>query len=223
MRKGHKTFGDRLILWAARGSVVGCFDGIRIADVKKRDSFKRTIEQALSLVRQHDPRRYARITRFIHWIVNHPTPGQSIDYNDRIRLCTVEFVKIPGLNQETLAAFYAVCLVHESTHGLVDSRDIPYEKENRARIERLCVTEQNRFASKLAAADPARYPVELLHVDFQASWWKEAWTGSRLKTGLSLLRRALSGHSAELCAPPNGGPATRPGNSGVTEGPPSVS
>ncbi len=29
-------------------------------------------------------------------------------------------------------------------------------------------------------------------------------------------------HDAEPAASPNGGPATRPGNSGVTEGPPSV-
>jgi hypothetical protein len=135
----------------------------------------------------------------------------------------VEFFEIPGLNQEMLAAFYACALIHESTHGVVDSHKVDYNEENRARIERLCVTEQNRFASKLAVADPARYPIELLHLDFQEGWWKEAWTGSRLKTGLSLLRRAMSGHSAELCAPPNGGPATRSGDSAVRGGPPSVS
>jgi hypothetical protein len=223
MRKGHKTFGDRLILWAARRSEVGRFDGIRLADDKKRESFKRTIEQALGLIRDHDPRRYARVTRYIHWIVNGATPSRGMEYNDRIHLCMVEFLEIPGLDQDALAAFYACCLVHESAHGVVDSHEITYAPENRVRIERLCVTEQNRFASRLAAADRARYPIELLHVDFQESWWEEAWTGSRLKTALSLLRRAMSGRSAELRVPPNGGPATRSGDSGVTERPPSVS
>ena len=38
-----------------------------------------------------------------------------------------------------------------------------------------------------------------------------------------LLRRGMQGGSAESGAPPNGGPATPLANSGVTEGPPSVS
>jgi hypothetical protein len=46
------------------------------------------------------------------------------------------------------------------------------------------------------------------------------WYGSPTRT---LLLRLLEEHQAEPFAPPNGGPATPRGNSGVTEGPPSVS
>ncbi len=46
--------------------------------------------------------------------------------------------------------------------------------------------------------------------------WTFAWAG--------IYRRARAHtHEAELGASPNGGPAERPGNSGVGEGPPSVS
>jgi hypothetical protein len=40
---------------------------------------------------------------------------------------------------------------------------------------------------------------------------------------LFLVRRCLQRHTAEPDAPPNGGPATRLGNSGATEGPPAKS
>lgn len=45
--------------------------------------------------------------------------------------------------------------------------------------------------------------------------------GLGISAGTAWLWRAP--RNAEPCAPPNGGPATQPGNSGVTEGPPSVS
>jgi hypothetical protein len=50
---------------------------------------------------------------------------------------------------------------------------------------------------------------------------------SLARTSLDLVRsfelRLTSDHAAEPDAPPNGGPATPVGNSGATEGPPSVS
>jgi hypothetical protein len=191
MRNSRKTIGDRLLLWVARTSVVGTVDGVRLADVRGPASFKGILERALGLIRQHDPRRYARVTRYIHWILNQATPDKGMSYNERIHLCLVEFFEMPGLDKEVLAAFYACALVHESTHGLVASYEIPYNPETRARIERLCVIEQNRFASRLAAVDSALYPIELLHIDFDEGIWKNAWTESRLKTGLSLLHRVI--------------------------------
>ena len=54
-------------------------------------------------------------------------------------------------------------------------------------------------------------------------WTLSRWRGD-VKT--ELLIRLIREHekaAAQPGAPPNGGPAMRPGNSGVTEGPPSVS
>ncbi len=172
----RKTVGDRLILWVLRHSDVSHVDGIGIVDLRARgDSFLPTVQRALQLVREHDPRRYARIVRHIKWIVNQVTAGKDIEYNERIRLCGVEFSEIPGLENDVLAAAYACFLVHEATHGVIASRGIKYSPQNRTRIEHLCTTEHNRFAALLATAEPARYPLELLRWDFDADQWKEAW------------------------------------------------
>ena len=47
--------------------------------------------------------------------------------------------------------------------------------------------------------------------------------GSRIFASPELVARIHKKKSAEPCAAPNGGPATQLGNSGVTDGPPSVS
>ncbi len=194
MRKFIGNLCGRVILWGNRQSEVGRFDGIGLADLRKRrDSFRQTLEQSLGLVREHDPRRYARIKRFIHWIVNREsTKGSSAGYDFDIRTCHIEFYDdIPDLTPDVLVALYACVLVHESTHGLITSRGIEYRADARVRIERLCVKEQNRFAARLAALDPDRYPSRLLIQDFQPKDWGEYWTLSSLQHGLSLLSRGL--------------------------------
>jgi len=224
MRKRRKNLADRLKLWTLRLMRATRFDGIRIVDLRKGgDSFEHTIAEALRLVREHDPRRYKRITRHIDWIVNELALSGGLEYEKGTRVCSVEFYEATGIAQELLAAVYACGLVHEATHGAISSHGIPYDAEKRSRIERLCVKEQNRFVRRLAQADPERYPLELLHIDFDESDWKPAWTMNRwqkIRRALSQLRKE---GTAKPCAAPNGGPATPAGNSGVTAGPPSVS
>lgn len=186
---------DRVILWGMRGNEVGRFDGIGIADMRNGgDSFRQTMQDSLMLVRQHDPRRYARIKRFIHWIANRvSSKGSAGGYDFSIRTCHIEFYgEFPGLVRDAMVAVYACILVHESTHGLIESLGIQYCGDDRARIERLCVQEQNRFAAKLVALDPGRYPASCLLVDFKASDWQEHWSMTPLGSGLSLLSRALT-------------------------------
>lgn len=60
---------ERIELLALPMGEVGRFDGIGLAHVRRRgdqrDLFRRTIEESLRLLREHDPRRYARIKRHI--------------------------------------------------------------------------------------------------------------------------------------------------------------
>jgi hypothetical protein len=205
--KGHKTLADRVILWLARSSQVGCVDGIRVADLQQSEPFKTTMGRALALIQQHDPGRYARVTRHVHWILNQATPSQAMSYNGRIHLCTVEFLEMPDATPDVLAAFYGSCLVHEATHGAVYARGIRYTRQNRVRIERLCVAEQNRFVSRLASTAPELYPESMLKVEFQESMWQEAWSGSRLKAALSTLRRVMS-NPAESAGESSADPTT---------------
>jgi len=193
MRKFITRICNCLILRGARHHEVGQFDGIRLADLRgSGDSFRQMLGHALEMVEEHDPRRYARIKRFIHWIVNHiNAKGSHATYDFSIRTCYLEFCDdFPSLSRDTLAALYAGILVHESTHGLIAARGIEYCADDRVRIERLCVKEQNRFASRLVASDPALYPRRLLIHDFDAVDWEEHWALSPLARGLSLLTRA---------------------------------
>jgi hypothetical protein len=113
----------------------------------------------------------------------------GIEYNSRIRACSIEFFTIPDVSEDILAAGHACFLVHEATHGVIESRGIQYDGLNRVRIERLCLAEQNRFAARLAAADPERYPLNLLHMDFDESYWKGEWTAGRPRRILTFLSR----------------------------------
>ncbi len=113
----------------------------------------------------------------------------GVGYEHRIRACNVEFTETLGPDEDTSVARYACLLVHEATHGVIESRGVTISKENQIRIERLCMTEQNRFATRLTAADPERFPRELLHLDFRAGYWHWEWTANPWKKVLSFLSR----------------------------------
>ena len=182
-----------MALWMLRHMAAARVDGIGIVDVRGRnDSFTRIISQALHLVRDHDPRRYKRIVRHIAWIVNEFCHSQGLEYNSRTRIVSFEFPEFEGLDENLLIALCACGLVHEATHGVISSRGILYEGDNRSGIESLCMIEQNRFVKRLAQADPVRYPIELLHIEFNETDWKPGWTTNRLKKAVHLISRALT-------------------------------
>jgi hypothetical protein len=85
-------------------------------------------------------------------------------------------------------------LVHEATHGVIESRGIELASENRVRVERLCTAEQNRFAAKLSAYDPVRYPRTLLHFDFDERYWESEWKTGGMKKNASFISRWLADH-----------------------------
>jgi hypothetical protein len=183
----------KVILWGARGSLVGEFDGIHLSDMRGTGaSFKQTIEDALRLIREHDCRRYGKVRAHIEWIVNNKTPSGEMEYLEELRLCMFEFLQPSWLSREALAACYACFVVHEATHGQVFSRGIRCDAGTRMRIERLCTREQNRFGARLAALDPIRYPPAMLCFKFDESYWKGAGEGTSLRKGVSYVLRCLS-------------------------------
>jgi hypothetical protein len=103
---------DRGLLWTIKGAEVGVIDGIVLFDVRKRgDAFRPTLESALRLVREHDPRRYAKIVRYLPRIVNAISDrGTLARYIFSIRTLFLEFHEVPALAADTLAAFYACVL-----------------------------------------------------------------------------------------------------------------
>lgn len=110
------------------------------------DSLAEVVD-ALELVRRTDPRRFARVERFIKKIVlaNWRTLGL---YNSVSGVCGLKKLAIPE-NSDSLAVYnYAATLVHESTHAMLEEKRFPYTRANRDRIERLCVSEEVRFLAR---------------------------------------------------------------------------
>jgi hypothetical protein len=214
----------RMELYAMQHAAIGTFDGIGLVDFRGHPkSFRHTVECSLRLIRDNDPRRYARITKHIRWIANRVTNTMGIEYEPWICACNVEFTDIPGASPDVLAAGYACFLIHEATHGAIEARGIPCDVSHRVRIERLCMAEQNRFAARLAALDPQRYPLHLLQLEFNENYWRNEWSAGRLKITSSFLSRWFADSKIDPGAAPNSGPATQLDNSKTSEGPPSVS
>jgi hypothetical protein len=163
-------FGKKLFDWVdhriAKTCEVGQIDGIILNDSRDSGScFKTTIANSLRLIQQHDPRRYARIRRYVSRIINVITPaGFTGRYNLRTWTIQLEFREMLKLTDEDRAAIYASVLIDSTTLGvlrrawkrkpLIDHSRI----ENQIRTTRIYVNEHNRFLEKLVEADLLSFP-----------------------------------------------------------------
>ena len=173
---------------------VARFKAIGIADFRKpHGPFSSTVADALHLVALHDPRRFKRIQQAIQWVVNQATVhGGLAEYHSDLSVCFIDFPRLaPVLEDRFRRACVACILVHEATRGLIEHRGVRSGPEARGRIERLCVLEQNRFASRLQALDPHHY--SRVDWEFRESDWESSWSGKPERSVLSCLRREHAG------------------------------
>jgi hypothetical protein len=171
------------------GSKVDEYDGIALADLRRRSGhFRSTLVGAMQLLQTTDPRRYARVKREIDWIVNCTLEMPGAEYDGEFRICRVDFEEpTPSSDPQFSVGWWARTLVHEATHGVVRGWGIVYDADRRARIEQLCVTEENRFVNRLSFTHP-----ELaadLHRDFSAAEWQFSWEATPRQRISSLFRR----------------------------------
>ncbi len=218
----------RVLAAMMRRFAVCSVEGVALVDarVKGRDeSFRKTISASLLMIRDQDPRQFARLKRCVHFVINEVNPSGAIaEYDEALLACKLEFVAMPDLDNTLVAAAYACVLVHEVTHGTIAARGIDYTPATRARIEQICAAQQRRFARKLAESGIAPRDMEELQDDFDPVTYERIWTNAgSFRQRLSYLRRVFVDAKPEPGASPNGDPATRPGNSGAGGGPPSVS
>jgi tetratricopeptide (TPR) repeat protein len=68
---------------------------------------------------------------------------------------------------------YAGTLIHEATHGLLFRKGIPYNKETRERVERLCHRESYRFALHFEPGYADIFPGP-----YNPEWHKQSWERS---------------------------------------------
>jgi hypothetical protein len=182
-----------MVLWSLRTSKANYFDGIGLVDFRgSGNSFSETMRCSLRLIQEQDTRRYARVTKHIVWIVNQINNALGAQYEHSIHALFVQFDDAPDLSRDLVIAIHAILLIHEATHGVIESRGIRLTTDNRVQIERLCTTEQNRFAARLSAYDAVRYPLELLQCKFDARDWEPEWQRNRAERGISFVKRWLA-------------------------------
>jgi hypothetical protein len=96
------------------------------------------------------------------------------------RSCLVDYDKVDhSVNPEWYLWQFASTLIHEATHGAIYSRHIAYTPALRSRIERLCHTEQKRFAAK--AYTPEWRWSHNLAGDFNEGDWHGSWHSTFLQ------------------------------------------
>jgi hypothetical protein len=179
-----------VIFHLQRKAVVTEYKGIRIKnlnpDFKGDLAFSDCTKEALEMIELYDPRRFRRLQREVRTITN--IEGNSIAaYRRTRRECEVNFSWLCEASDEGIhperrgtdsykwyLGYYAAVLVHEATHGQVHSFGIPYIRETRVRIERLCHTEEMRFAAKLPQ-DTYDFANDLIE-PFDDTYYHTYWT-----------------------------------------------
>lgn len=144
--------------WAYSDDNAPVIDGICIRNIaidssdEKEDRFVAYMRAALVLIQAFDPIRYRRVVRHLRFIVNGPC-SSSARYEHETKACRIDFNKCSQEDEGTIHPWYvasfANSIVHEATHAYLMDRFIPYTVENRTRVERICIDQQNEFLTKL--------------------------------------------------------------------------
>jgi len=178
-------------------------DGIKIVDSsrsRKKDSrFCTDTVAALELIKSVDPRRYRRLQREVRFITNCEVSVWAT-YDRSCRNCEVHYGRLSADSElrDWNLRIYAATLVHEATHGAIHSRCIAYTSRLRARIENLCVTDENRFVRRLDT--PEICWSESLVCPFDERDWHSTWHASyirRVKEAWQRLRESLRSEPEE--------------------------
>ncbi len=172
---------------------MGEWETMRIAVMgQQKPDFLPVVTKALELIQQYDQRRLKRLKTHVEWIFDqaHSGGGFSGSYLPGIKACRIDFEVNPAVGDHLVhAAAYAGVFVHEATHAAIDAREIGYTPQNRAQIERVCYSEQNRFLLKLNRERPGLG--DGLVVNFDPVFYERSWAKAPLQTLITEIRRVL--------------------------------
>lgn len=152
------------------------FEGVQLCNQLSPDTLKKSFvewtKQALSIIRDADPRRFRRLQREIGCVIDTLLQDAAARYLRYARLCRVDFSRFYEPDNQAFAVRrYAHALVHEATHGAMHSLHFAYTRTTRLRIERICDAEANRFAARLGPPWDTQ-----LALPFDQSRWTRCWT-----------------------------------------------
>jgi hypothetical protein len=108
------------------------------------------VAEALDLIKDYSPRRFARLRRHFSQFWSVPLDGAVGRYYPDFRMCALD---LPYLARVSVTAAEAAgIIVHELTHARLEALGIETSEGNRARVERLCHLEQSRFLACVPGA-----------------------------------------------------------------------
>ena len=107
----------------------------------------RRVEDALQLIKRHDPLNYLRVTRNLDRIWVHLIPSAEAHYERTLNACILDERYL--LKEEMTLNRIASTIVHEATHARLERWGIIYEEESRYRIEAICIRRELNFLTKL--------------------------------------------------------------------------
>lgn len=169
-----------------RASVVTRHHGVAIANLTGKDpsSFVDATRCSLDLIQERAPVFFRRIQRHVAFVANSNFAGSGM-YLTHSRAIKIDFSEYWS-HAEPIERMrrYSLTLVHEAAHAHLHARHFPYIKATRARIEHLCVNEQNRFVRQMGEEWRELYRV------FSEDDWRVCWHGSRWEKVKLLLERA---------------------------------
>lgn len=183
-----------VLRWMYRHHIRGKHKSILLVDWNNDpgddDAFVRDTMRAVDLIESLDPRRFRILQREIRYIVNQELVSSGA-YVRPLRACEVDFGRY-HLDQEgdqygRYFAHYILTLVHEATHGRLESMGFPYTPALRVWLERMCVTEEQRFARRLKASY-CDFGTALVP-RFIPERWAPYWSGGRWRQLKELFMR----------------------------------
>lgn len=190
------VFRDGTMRWGYTDESAPLIDGVGIVSValdtsdEQRDRFAAYMTDALRIIRTFDPVRYRRVVKHLRFLVNAPCRS-SASYEHGAKACRIDFNDVALEDEGTVhpwyVAHFAKSIVHEATHAYLMDHFVPYTAGNRARVERICIAQQNIFLTKLPQ-DPYDFVAEY-HLDMTDPEMEEWFAGHA--TRQAQLRRRL--------------------------------
>jgi hypothetical protein len=139
------SLADRMALWMSVGRVVdGLWVGAHVDDSEEHSALRR-LEDALCLIRTHDPYRYGRLRRDLSRIWVRLLPNASARFNRAARACELDARFVLGQDVSEIAC----AIIHEATHARLEHCGIVYGEAVRDRIESACRRQELRFVKRL--------------------------------------------------------------------------
>ncbi|MBY5809389.1 hypothetical protein [Rhizobium leguminosarum] len=173
---GMRDVGDRILLRLSKSTIVdGLWVGVS-SDENAQEVLSR-VRQALHLIKTYDPCRYKRVQCELQSILISYLFGAAGIFNPKLRRCNLDVDFVMTSPPEVIAS----TIIHESTHGYLHRRNIPYHEEIRHRVERACIHQEMAFAKKVPDAHAL-----MQNIEHTLELPPETWS----RTGIYQLRRA---------------------------------